>query len=81
MSKILTNSFANGCPLEFFSRLFQDINRSTEQIQWRIQDLPRGVNPTGGGGSANIQFDQIFQKTAWKWRKFGPGEERVPRAP
>ena len=40
--------------------------------QWRIQDFPEGV-----------LFDQLFLKTAWKWRNFSPegGGVRVPRAP
>ena len=43
--------------------------------------FPRGggANPKGGG--ANLLFGQLFLKTAWKWRNFGPGGARVPRAP
>ena len=45
--------------------------------------FPRGgcVNPWGGGHQHTIL--PIFQKTAWKWRNFGPGGgvPHIPRAP
>ena len=40
--------------------------------QWRIQDFPEEAQtPKEEGG--NLLFDNIFPKTAWKWRSFGPG--------
>ena len=39
-------------------------NNSYDHYQWRIQDFPEEGAPTSQGGGANIQFRQIFPKTA-----------------
>ena len=38
-------------------------------IQWRIYNFPDAM-PTPKG-RANLLFDYIFPKTAWKWKHFG----------
>ena len=42
----------------------------------------RGGAPTlRGGGGANIQFCQIFPKTAWNWKSLDPKGVHVPHPP
>ena len=42
-----------------------------KRFQWRIQDFPEKGALTSKGG-AYLLFGQLFPKTAWKWRNFGP---------
>ena len=52
---------------------WKKLDRDGECIpsQWRIQDFPEEGAPTPRGG-ANIQFCQIFPKTARNWKNLDP---------
>ena len=65
--------FAGSLILFAFVRNFAWCEQAlTDREQQRIQDFPEGTKLQGGANSqegTNLVFGQMFQKTAWKWRK------------
>ena len=62
-----------------FQNLIPEVLTADSTGQWQIQDFPKVEATTFGG--TNIQFCQIFLKTAWNWKNLGTQGVCVPVPP